>query len=58
MVVSSVVSTSYLAVDITDNLNFVAVLDHHVKVYITTTVQTACLTNMQQMLAVDSDILA
>ncbi len=32
MVVSSVVSASYLAIDNTDNENFAAVLDHHVKV--------------------------
>ncbi len=38
---SSVISASYTAVDITDNENFAAVLDHHVKVDMTTVVQTA-----------------
>ncbi len=44
MTVSLVVSTSYTAVDITDNENFAAILEHHIKVDMTTVVQTACLT--------------
>ncbi len=55
---SSVVAASYMAIGITDNENFVAVLDHHVKVDMTTAVQTAHLTTLQQKLAVDSDTLA
>ncbi len=58
MAVSSVVSTSYTTVDITDNENFAAVLSHHVKVDMTTTVQTACLTTLQWKLTVDSNTLA
>ncbi len=53
MAVSSVVSASYIAVDITDYENFATVLDHHVKVDIMTAVQTACLTTLQQKLVVD-----
>ncbi len=30
MVVSFVVSSSYMVIDITDNKNFAAILDHHV----------------------------
>ncbi len=56
--VDSVVSASYMAVDITDDKNFAAVLDHHVKVDMTTAVQTACLTTLQQKLEVVSDMLA
>ncbi len=56
MAVSSVVSASYTAVDITDNENFAAVLDHHVKVDTTTAVQTARLTTSQWKLAVDSEL--
>ncbi len=41
MVVSSVVSASYIALDITENENFTAVLDDHVKVNMTTAVKTA-----------------
>ncbi len=44
MVVSSAVSASYLAVDITDDEHFATVIDHHVKVDMTTAVQTAHLT--------------
>ncbi len=58
MAVSSVVSVSYTAVDITNNANFAAVLDHHVKVDMTTAKQTACLTTLQCKLAVASDTLA
>ncbi len=58
MAVSSVVSASYTAVDITDDENFAAVLDHHVKVDMTTAVQTAGLTTSQRKLTVDSDTLA
>ncbi len=47
MAVSSVVSASYMAVDITYNENFATVLDHHVKVHMTTAVQTAHLTTLQ-----------
>ncbi len=46
MAVSSVVSASYTAVDITENENFAAVLDHHVKVDMTTAMQTAHLTTL------------
>ncbi len=56
--VSSVVSASYTAVDITNDENFSAVLDHHVKVNMITTVQTARLTIFQQKLIVDSNSLA
>ncbi len=58
MAVSSVVSASYMSVDITDNKTFATVLEHHVKVDMTTAVQTACLTTTQQTLSVDSDMLA
>ncbi len=58
MTVNSVVSASYTTVDITDVKNFAAVLDHHIKVDMTTTVQTARLTTSQQKLAIDSDMLA
>ncbi len=58
MVMSSVVSVSYLVINITNDENFAAVLDHHVKVDMTTTVQSAHLTMLQQKLAVDSDTLA
>ncbi len=58
MAVSSVVSASYMAVDITANENFATILDHHVKVDMTTAVQTACLTTSQWKLAVDSNTLA
>ncbi len=57
MAVSSVVSISYTAIDITDNENFAAVLDHHVKVDMTTAVQTAHLTTSQRKLTVDSNML-
>ncbi len=57
MAVSSVISESYMAIDIIDNENFTAVLDHHIKVDMTTTVQTACLTTSQQKFAVDSNML-
>ncbi len=57
-VVGSVVSASYTAVDITNDENFSAVLDHHVKVNMITTVQTARLTTFQQKLIVDSNTLA
>ncbi len=58
MVVSSVVSASYTAIDITDDENFAAVLDHHVKVDMTTAVQTAHLTILQWKLTIDSKMLA
>ncbi len=58
MAVSSVVLASYMAVDITNDENFTAVLDHHVKVDMTTAVQTAHLITSQQKLAVDSNTLA
>ncbi len=58
MAVISVVSASYTKVNITDNENFSAVLDHHVKVDMTTTVQTASLTMLQQKLVIDSYTLA
>ena len=58
MAVNSVVSASYMAVDITDNENFATVLDHHVKVDMTTAVQTAHLTTLQWKLAIDSNTLA
>ncbi len=58
MAISSVVSATYTAIDITDNENFATVLDHHVKVDMTTAVQTARLTTSQQKLANDSNMLA
>ncbi len=58
MAMSSVVSTTNTAIDITDDENFATVLDHHVKVGVTTAVQTARLTTSQWKLAVDSDMLA
>ncbi len=58
MVVSSVVFASYAAIDITDNENFAAVLDNHVKVDTMTAVQTACLTTSQRKLIIDSNTLA
>ncbi len=54
--VSSVVSASYTAVNITNNDNIAAVLHQHVKVAIMTV--AACLTTMQQKFVVDSNILA
>ncbi len=48
----------YMAVDITDDENFAAVLDHHIKIDMTTTVQTALLTTIQLKLAVDFNTLA
>ncbi len=51
----SVVSAAYMAVDITDNDNFAAVLDHQVNVKMTTAVQTAHLTTSQWKFALDSD---
>ena len=41
MTVGSIVSASYTAVDITDDQNFAAVLDHHVKIDLVTAVQKA-----------------
>ncbi len=58
MAYSSVVSASCTAIEITDDENFATVLDHHVKVDMSTAVQTACLTTSQWKLAIDSDILA
>ncbi len=55
MAVNSVVSVSYMAIDITDHENFATVLDHHVKVDMMTAVQTACLTTSQPKLAIDSN---
>ncbi len=47
-----------MAIDITEDESFSTVLDHHVQVDMTTTVQTAHLTTTQQKLAIDSDTLA
>ncbi len=58
MVVSSAISASYMAVDITDDENFAAVLDYHVKVDMMTAVQTAHLATLQWKLAFDSSMLA
>ncbi len=58
MVVSSVVSALHMAVDITDDENFATVLDYHVKVDMTTEVQTAHLTTLQEKLDIDSNTLA
>ena len=57
MVANSVVSAAYTAVDITDNENFAAAPDHHIKVDMMSVVQTACLTTFQWKFAVDSDHL-
>ncbi len=46
MAVSSVLSAFYTAVNITNNENFAAVLDYHVKVDMATAVQTARLTTL------------
>ncbi len=58
MAISWVVSASYMAADITDNENFATVLGHHVKVDMTTAVNTVCFIILQQKLAIDSDMLA
>ncbi len=58
MAVGSAFSASYMAVDITDDENFAKLLDHHVKVDMTTAVQIACLTTLQQKLTIDSNMLA
>ncbi len=58
MAVSSFVFASYTTINITDNENFASVLDHHVKVDMTTAVQTAHLSTLQLNLAIDSDTLA
>lgn len=57
MTVSSIFSASYMVFDITDNNNFAAVLDQHVMVDVTTAIQTAWLSTLQQKLAVDSNML-
>ncbi len=57
MAVSSVVSASYTAVDITDNENFATALDQNVKFDMNTAVQSAHLTTLQQKLAFDSNTL-
>ncbi len=58
MAVSSVVSASTMAVGITDNENFATILDHHIKVDMTSPVQTARVTTLQCKFAIDSDMLA
>ncbi len=50
--VSSVVSASYTAIDITKDENFASVLDHHIKDDMTTAVQTAHLVTLQQKLVI------
>ncbi len=52
--VSSVILAAYMAVDITDDNNFVSDLDQHAKVEMMTMVQTACIMIMQQKLVIDS----
>ncbi len=58
MIASLVVSTAYRAINITDNYSFAAVWDQHVKVDMTTMVQTASLMTTQWKLTNDSDTLA